>query len=73
MTPLVEPPEITTHEKDQQNYDPHLAKLMRTIFGPRFGKLKICHMSSANGVGQAGLSSKLPFFFQVISLLLLLL
>ncbi len=51
MTPLVEPTEITTHEKDQQNYDPHLAKLMRTIFGPRFGKLKICHMSSANGVG----------------------
>jgi len=51
MTPLVEPTEITTHEKDQQNYDPHLAKLMRTIFGPRFGKLKICHISSANGVG----------------------
>jgi catechol 2,3-dioxygenase-like lactoylglutathione lyase family enzyme len=51
MTPLVEPTEITTYEKDQQNYDPHLATLMRTIFGPTLGKFKICHMSSANGVG----------------------
>jgi hypothetical protein len=23
---------------------------MRTIFGPRLGKVRICHMSSANGV-----------------------
>ena len=51
MTPLVEPTEITTHEREQQNYDPHLATLMRTIFGPRLGKVKFCHMSSANGVG----------------------
>jgi catechol 2,3-dioxygenase-like lactoylglutathione lyase family enzyme len=51
MTPLVEPTEITTYEKDQRNYDPHLARLVRTIFGPRLGKLKFCHMSSANGVG----------------------
>ena len=27
MMPLVEPAEIITNEKDQQNYDPHLAKL----------------------------------------------
>jgi catechol 2,3-dioxygenase-like lactoylglutathione lyase family enzyme len=51
MTPLVEPTEITTYEKEQQNYDPHLATLVRTIFGPILGKFKICHMSSANGVG----------------------
>jgi hypothetical protein len=38
MTPLVEPTEITTHEREQQNYDPHLAILMRTIFGPKLGK-----------------------------------
>jgi hypothetical protein len=51
MTPLVEPIEITTYEKEEQNYDPHLATLVRTIFGPILGKFKICHMSSANGVG----------------------
>ena len=51
MTILVEPTEITTHEKEEKNYDPHLATIMRTIFGPRLGKVKICHMTSANGVG----------------------
>jgi hypothetical protein len=52
MTILVEPMEITTYEKEEvKNYDPHLATLMRTIFGPRLGKVRICHMSSANGVG----------------------
>jgi catechol-2,3-dioxygenase len=51
MTVLVEPMEINTYEKEEKNYDPHLATLMRTIFGPRLGKVKICHMSSANGVG----------------------
>jgi hypothetical protein len=51
MTILVEPMEITTYEKEEENnYDPHLATLMRTIFGPRLGKVRICHMSSANGV-----------------------
>jgi catechol-2,3-dioxygenase len=50
MTPLVEPTEITTYAKDQ-NYDPHLATLVRIIFGPKLGKFKICHMSSANSVG----------------------
>ena len=51
MTILVEPMEISTYEKEEKNYDPHLATLMRTIFGPRLGKVKICHMTCANGVG----------------------
>lgn len=51
MTLLVEPREITTYEKEQEKYDPHLATRVRTIFGPRLGKFKICHMRSANGVG----------------------
>jgi catechol 2,3-dioxygenase-like lactoylglutathione lyase family enzyme len=51
MTLLVEPREITTYEKEQEKYDPHLATLVRTIFGPRLGKFKICHMKSSNGVG----------------------
>lgn len=51
MTLLVEPREITTYEKEQEKYDPHLATIVRTIFGPRLGKFKICHMRSANGVG----------------------
>ncbi|MDQ3853457.1 MAG: hypothetical protein M3251_05220 [Thermoproteota archaeon] len=51
MIPLVGPTEMTTYEKDRQNYDPHLVTLIKTIFGPRLGKLKVCHMSSANGVG----------------------
>jgi hypothetical protein len=50
MTILVEPMEITTYEKEEKNYDPHLATLMMTIFGPRLGKVRISHMSSANGV-----------------------
>jgi catechol 2,3-dioxygenase-like lactoylglutathione lyase family enzyme len=50
MTPLTEPSEKTIYEKEY-NYDPHLAKLLKIIFGPRVGKFKICHMSSANGVG----------------------
>jgi catechol 2,3-dioxygenase-like lactoylglutathione lyase family enzyme len=51
MTTLVEPKEITTYEKEQENYDPYLARLVSTIFGQRLGKFKVCHMSSANGVG----------------------
>jgi predicted enzyme related to lactoylglutathione lyase len=51
MTTLVEPTEITTYEKEQQKYDSHLATLVKTIFGPKLGKFKFCHMSSANGVG----------------------
>ena len=51
MTVLVEPTEITVHENEHKDYDPHLAELVRMVFGPRLGKFKICHMSSANGVG----------------------
>jgi len=52
MTILVEPMEITIYEKEEEkNYDPHLATIMRTIFGPQLGRVKICHMISANGVG----------------------
>jgi catechol 2,3-dioxygenase-like lactoylglutathione lyase family enzyme len=51
MTVLVEPMEITTYEDEEKNYDPHLAALVRTIFGPGLGKFKVCHMSSDNGVG----------------------
>jgi catechol 2,3-dioxygenase-like lactoylglutathione lyase family enzyme len=51
MILLVEPTEVTTYEKEEKNYDPHLATLVRAIFGPKLGKVKFCHMSSANGVG----------------------
>ena len=56
MTILVEPMEITTSEKEEKSYDPHLATLMRTIFGPQLGKVKICHVTSANGVGDRAIS-----------------
>ena len=52
MTLLVEPTEVTTtYEKEEKNYNPHLATLVRAIFGPKLGRFKFCHMSSANGVG----------------------
>jgi catechol 2,3-dioxygenase-like lactoylglutathione lyase family enzyme len=51
MTLLVEPTVITTYEKEQMDYDLHLATVARTVFGPKLGKFKICHMSSANGIG----------------------
>lgn len=51
MTILVEPIEITTYENEEKNYDPQLATLVRTIFGSRLGKFKVCHISSANGEG----------------------
>jgi catechol 2,3-dioxygenase-like lactoylglutathione lyase family enzyme len=51
MTLLVDPTEVTTSQNEQKNYDPHLAMLAKTIFGPKLGKFKFCHMSSANGVG----------------------
>ena len=51
MTVLAELDEITTYKTDQ-TYDPHLAKLVRTVFfRPRLAKFKICDMSSVNGVG----------------------
>jgi predicted enzyme related to lactoylglutathione lyase len=51
MTTLVEPTDITTYENEEQKYDSHLATLVKTIFGPKLGKFKFCHMSSANGIG----------------------
>jgi catechol 2,3-dioxygenase-like lactoylglutathione lyase family enzyme len=51
MTLLVDPKEVTTYEKEEKKYDPHLAALIGAIFGPKLGKFKFCHMGSANGVG----------------------
>ena len=51
MTLLVEPSEVTTYEKEEKNYDPHLATVVKTVFGPKLGRFKFCHMVSANGVG----------------------
>jgi catechol 2,3-dioxygenase-like lactoylglutathione lyase family enzyme len=51
MTLLVEPTEVTTYQMEQKNYDPHLATLVKAIFGVKLGKFKICHMVSANGAG----------------------
>jgi predicted enzyme related to lactoylglutathione lyase len=52
MTVLIKPTEITTYEEDnKKNHDPHLATIVKAIFGSILGKFKICHMSSANGVG----------------------
>jgi len=51
MTLLVEPTEVTTYQEEQKNYDPHLVTLVKAIFGPKLGRFRYCHMSSANGVG----------------------
>lgn len=48
MTVLVEPAEISAGENAS---NPHLAGIVRAVFGPRLGKFIICHMSSANGTG----------------------
>lgn len=48
MTVLVEPVEISAGENAS---DPHLAEIVRAVFGPRLGKFLICHMCSANGTG----------------------
>ncbi len=48
MAVLVEPTTISAQETAS---DPHLARLVREVFGPRLGKLMICHMSAANGAG----------------------
>jgi catechol 2,3-dioxygenase-like lactoylglutathione lyase family enzyme len=48
LTVLMDPVEISA--ADAQT-DPHLASLVRTVFGPRLGRFMICHMSTANGVG----------------------
>ncbi|HXV46725.1 MAG TPA: VOC family protein [Nitrososphaera sp.] len=49
MTILSKPIEIPTNTSKPQ--DKELFDRVRTVFGPRFGKLLICHLSSANGVG----------------------
>jgi catechol 2,3-dioxygenase-like lactoylglutathione lyase family enzyme len=51
MSVLVEPTEISASATQNQNYDPHLATLVKMVFGPNLVRLSICHMSSANGVG----------------------
>lgn len=48
MTVLMEPTEISL---ESTGTDPHLASLVKNVFGPKLGKFLICHMSSANGVG----------------------
>jgi catechol 2,3-dioxygenase-like lactoylglutathione lyase family enzyme len=53
MNVLVEPTEIRCNPEqgNNDNYDPHLATVARTVFGPELGKFKICHLSTANGAG----------------------
>ena len=48
MTVLADPAEVSAGENAS---DPHLAEIVREVFGPRLGKFMICHMSSANGTG----------------------
>lgn len=48
LTVLVEPIEISAQSDSE---DPHLAKLVKAVFGPRIGRFLICHLSSANGIG----------------------
>ncbi len=48
MTILTEPAEISAADASA---NPHLAMLVKKVFGPRLGRFRICHMSSANGVG----------------------
>ncbi len=49
MTVLVNPVEIPADTTKPENAE--LSDRVRTVFGPKFGKLLICHMSSVNGVG----------------------
>ena len=49
MTVLVSPFEISS--KPSKPEDMEISQRVKTIFGPNFGRLLICHMSSANGVG----------------------
>ena len=44
MTVLLGPVEVASS-------DPALGALVKSVFGPRLGKFKLCHLSSANGVG----------------------
>lgn len=44
MTVLLGPVEVSAS-------DPSLSTVVRNVFGPLLGKFKLCHLSSANGVG----------------------
>jgi catechol 2,3-dioxygenase-like lactoylglutathione lyase family enzyme len=46
FTVLMEPFEISLEPPDS-----HIAKVARSVFGPKLRKMLLCHMSSANGVG----------------------
>lgn len=35
----------------QDNGNPNISSLVRSVFGPKLGSFKICHMISANGTG----------------------
>lgn len=48
MSVLAEPAELST---DPSRTAPHLAAILREIFGPELGRFMICHMISSNGVG----------------------
>lgn len=48
LTVLLEPVKIST-AGDQT--DPHLASLVRTVFGDKLRSFMICHLTTANGVG----------------------
>jgi len=49
MTVLVNPTEISFPPSNPR--DLNTSERVRTVFGPNFGRLLICHLSSANGVG----------------------
>lgn len=49
MTVLLGPVEISASSTAAT--DPALANVVKTVFGPDLGKFKLCHLSSANGVG----------------------
>jgi len=49
MTVLVNPIEISFPPSNPK--DSETSELVRRVFGPKFGRLLICHLSSANGVG----------------------
>jgi catechol 2,3-dioxygenase-like lactoylglutathione lyase family enzyme len=49
MSVLVNPIEISYPPSKPE--DAEISERVRTVFGSKFGKLLICHLSSANGVG----------------------
>jgi catechol-2,3-dioxygenase len=49
MTVLVSPIEVSSPPSKPKDIE--ISQRIKTVFGPNFGRLLICHMSSANGVG----------------------